>query len=87
MSRLKRFVAWMMIAVWIFVVVWVGLDAIETFAYERIYFYFLIMVPMNFAPSLLLSAIGLILYRIQRKREARQAVQAGSDGGRREPGF
>jgi hypothetical protein len=87
MSRLKRFVAWMMIAVWVFVALWIVLDAIETFVYDRIYFYFLIMVPMNFAPSLLLSATGLILYRIQRRREARHAVQAGSDGGRREPVF
>lgn len=85
MPRLKRLFAALMVAVWIFFLVWMVLDAIETFAFDRIYFYFLIMVSAYLAPSLLLSGIGLILYRIQGQREDRTSDHIRSIGHRNEP--
>lgn len=68
----RRFYASWMVAVWVFFAVWMLLDLIETFAFDKVYGYFLIMFPGVMWPSLMLSAIGLALHRLIRKREARK---------------
>ena len=74
---LRRFFTGLMAAVWLFFGLWMVLDAIETFTYDREYGFFLLIFPADYMGlSLVLSAIGLMLHRVRRKREAAGTLSA-----------
>jgi hypothetical protein len=71
---LRRVCAGLMAAVLIASMLFWLLIALETFTYDRIFGFFLIIFPVDMMGlPLLLSAIGLVLHRIRRKRDFARA--------------
>lgn len=67
----------LMVSVWAACFIWMLLDAIEAFTYDRAYALLLLIFPGEYMGlSLLLATTGLILLRLRQKRERAAASRA-----------
>lgn len=65
---LRNSLAALMAATWVVVVLYCLLAFIESVAYDKLYFFGVLIFPLYMAPSLVVATIGLVL-RLRRRRD------------------